>query len=481
MGLFEEFIARAISTPSQESTPLKDQQQHSEGSNPKAPNPNMPKGALMNRQNIQPGAATASIIADSQAAQANSAEVIAKISGKFAGKSSDDNSNTGGNSQSPNGAPMVPVSSLEILAEQLFAMAVPTVNVPDKLSVQPGNPKASFSSAQITVKAGMVLPTLSQTENTKNLASDDLESQTTPTASAASGQKLNLISANEVLPQEENSGLAIKADTAATVSSNDKLAFEPENDSSRETAPGISTAAQVQSDSNGTSIAKQDMPMKQAEKMNKFAGQTEKVLPGNAVSMAKASSPVVSPANAVQSVAAAMDNSSNANNSGTVSTLPADSVVGPTANDLRARVLERTQDLITVNATRLSDSGNNSMQVVIKPDAGTQLSLELRQQGGHVEVQAVLQQGDFNHLSQQWSDLQQRLDQRGIRLAPLTDNASAFTNSSNDQSYQNNQSQTTEGIPQMSLVDASAGITPAAVFTPESTQASAHRGWETWA
>ena len=70
---------------------------------------------------------------------------------------------------------------------------------------------------------------------------------------------------------------------------------------------------------------------------------------------------------------------------------------------------------------RVNDVGTDSLQVVIKPGAGTQLSLELRQHGGGVEVQAALQQGDFKHLSQHWPELQQRLEQRGIRLAPLTD------------------------------------------------------------
>ena len=128
-----------------------------------------------------------------------------------------------------------------------------------------------------------------------------------------------------------------------------------------------------------------------------------------------------------------------------------------------------------VNAARLSDSGNNSMQVVIKPDAGTQLSLELRQQGGSVHVQAVLQQGDFGHLSQQWSDLQQRLGQRGIQLAPLTDDG-AYANSNGNENFQNKQSRTTEGVPEVTFVDS-----PIGVFTPDATPAPAYRGWETWA
>jgi hypothetical protein len=39
---------------------------------------------------------------------------------------------------------------------------------------------------------------------------------------------------------------------------------------------------------------------------------------------------------------------------------------------------------------------------------------------GAVEMQAMLQRGDFDFLNRQWPELQQQLEQRGIHLAPLT-------------------------------------------------------------
>lgn len=118
------------------------------------------------------------------------------------------------------------------------------------------------------------------------------------------------------------------------------------------------------------------------------------------------------------------------------------------------------------------------MQVVIKPAAGTQISLELRQHGGTVEVQAVLQQGDFNHLNQQWSDLQQRLDQRGIRLAPLVDNGS-FAGNPGNETFQQKQGQTAEPVPDLPHFEA-----PAVTFAPArqpQVQTRTYPGWETWA
>jgi hypothetical protein len=203
-------------------------------------------------------------------------------------------------------------------------------------------------------------------------------------------------------------------------------------------------------------------------------------LPGEGLSAAR-TTPASFSADASQAATTAAAASSSPENTSTAAIMPTDSIAIPVSTDMRTRSLERTQDLVTVNAMRLTDSGNNSMQVVIKPDAGTQLSLELRQQNGAVEVQAVLQQGDFNHLNQQWSHLQHSLEQRGIRLAPLTDNATAFTNNSGGEMYQNKQNQTTEGIPQITLMDAPAGITPAGVTARGAKPASSYQGWETWA
>jgi hypothetical protein len=365
----------------------------------------------------------------------------------------------------------------------MFAAMFQTDMAQSKSGGQPAANTPSSTSGP-AIKLGAVLPTFSQQRGTGATKITDpgvSENQTMPASPTLSVQKLNPIPINEGLTPITSSEIPIKGDQAATVLPDEKSPSGVEDPTSKETVPGISTAAQVQPALHGMSIAKQDMSMQQAEKTNKFAGQTEKVLPGGVVSAAGTSSLSAFTPNAAQSTATAVDTSSATDNTNTASMLPMDSVIGSATSDLRTRTLERAQELVTVNATRLTESGNNSLQVVIKPDAGTQLSLELRQQGGSVEVQAVLQHGDFNHLNQQWSDLQHRLDQRGIKLAPLTDDGAAFANSNGSETFQNKQSQTTEGMPQVALVDAPAGMTPAMVFTSEVMQSSTHRGWETWA
>ena len=265
--------------------------------------------------------------------------------------------------------------------------------------------------------------------------------------------------------------------TSASVSaSNTGITTDSGNATSKASDSNTAAVTQPQPDSNGTSIAKQDMSMKQAEKTNEIAGQAEKVLPGNAVYAARVSSSSL-PTDSIATTVTATAGSSPSDNVNGLSAAPADSVAVAVATNNRANALERTQELVTVSAARLSDSGNNSMQVVIKPDAGTQLSLELRQQGGNVEVQAALQQGDFNHLNQQWPDLQQRLEEKGIRLAPLTDDGASGSNNNGSEAFQNKQNQSNEGVPELTLMDS-----PAGMFTASATtQTSTHRGWETWA
>lgn len=253
-------------------------------------------------------------------------------------------------------------------------------------------------------------------------------------------------------------------------------------DSVNQTMPGRANSSEEtpapSTDSDGTSIAKQDMTMRQAEKTNKIAGQTEKVLPGNGISVTRSNVPSPVGSHGMQFTATVAASSSTSANTNTAATLPVNLAVTPSAVDLHDGILERAQNLVALNTMRLSDSGNNSMQVVIKPAAGTQISLELRQHGGTVEVQAVLQQGDFNHLNQQWSDLQQRLDQRGIRLAPLVDNGS-FAGNPGNETFQQKQGQTAEPVPDLPHFEA-----PAVTFAPArqpQVQTRTYPGWETWA
>jgi hypothetical protein len=391
-------------------------------------------------------------------------------------------------------------ANLETFLNQIFTVPVLAVNPMGKS----GGEKASGGSAAPSLTGAPELnavplaPTRTNpvsTATTKVPLPELSGSQMTPTIQTVTAQQANASVAKETaLPAKDTelttppqtnpaAAMAVKSSEPKLAESqtavgltNSGSAFELGNTIARVSDSSAGTVAQPQPEANGTSIAKQDIAMKQAEKTNKIAGQTEKVLPGNIVSASQGNFPSGISLNTESITATATAASSALGNVNGTSPPPSDSVAVSATADARASTLERTQDLVTVSAMRLSDVGNSSMQVVIKPDAGTQLSLELRQQGGNVEVQAVLQQGDFNHLNQQWPDLQQRLEERGIRLAPLTDEGAAGGSNSGNETFQNKQNQANEVVPELTLVNA-----PAGMFAPEPAQTSACQGWETWA
>jgi len=212
--------------------------------------------------------------------------------------------------------------------------------------------------------------------------------------------------------------------------------------------------------------------MKSAEKTNKTTDPAGNFLPGSVVPPVPGNN---LPSRTDQATTTGMANVSAQGGPATVTATATDPVANPSAGNLSSQSMERTHDMVTMHALRLSNMSADSLQVMIKPGAGTQISLELRQRDNGVEAQAVLQQGDFNHLNQRWSELQQRLEQRGIRLAPLTDDSSSANNGGSQTSeHKRNQ----PGGPPVELAFAS----PASVkFAQPTVRATAQRGWETWA
>jgi hypothetical protein len=252
--------------------------------------------------------------------------------------------------------------------------------------------------------------------------------------------------------------------------------------------PAAESAAFAPAKPHGTSAAKQDVPMKNTDQTNKVAGPGEKVLPGGAIPAARENNlpgrasavPVSARVTPLEADAATVP----AAQDGTVrSAGPADDAAAVSSfSDIRSQALERAHDLMAWHATRLVGANSDSLQVVIKPDAGTQLSLELRQRGGGIEAQAILQKGDFENLKQHWPELQQRLEQRGIKLAPLAggENSAAWSGS---QGFKNRQDRPAELEPV--FPGAFAGFAPpaAANILPDepAIQAASSRGWQTWA
>jgi hypothetical protein len=133
--------------------------------------------------------------------------------------------------------------------------------------------------------------------------------------------------------------------------------------------------------------------------------------------------------------------------------------------------------MVASHALRLVDSSASSLQVVIKPGAGTELSLELRQRNGTVEAEATLQRGDFQLMNQHWPELQQKLEQRGIKLAPLggEENFLAGDNANfqQQQSSREDEAQRASAFAEFTLAVNPGGAT--------ARLATDYDGWESWA
>jgi hypothetical protein len=246
-------------------------------------------------------------------------------------------------------------------------------------------------------------------------------------------------------------------------------------------------------DAGGTSAAKHYLTMKKADKTPKVAGPAEQDLPGDPASVSEElpkAQKITTPASLhagekLESTitiepAAAARISASPETANAVAITAAASPAMPA--DSRLRVLERTHDIVALHAMRLGESGSDSLHVVIKPGAGVQLSLELRQNEGGIEVRASLHKGDFGHLSQYWPELQQRLEARGVRVGTLTCSENC-ADSGQQQFQQSKQQPSPDQDPLHAGAFAEFALAGSLREAPAARAArtASYRGWETWA
>ncbi len=292
------------------------------------------------------------------------------------------------------------------------------------------------------------------------------------TSKANSGSKdAALTKANVAAPDME----AETAQHETSAAPDSKATFVSDSiETSGKNNSGADSPAKVELPDAGTSIAKMSAAVKKPEETIRIAGAAGKILPGGVMAVEAKNDLLAQSGNGSTNAVSAVQSGGDGERA-----MATDAVAAPA--DTGARTVERTQEMVVQHAMRLSSSNAESLQVVIRPDTGTQLSLELRQRGDGVEVQAVLQQGDFNQLNQNWSDLQHQLQQRGIQLGELTcGNESGGTGDAQMQQGQNGESRSLEeDAPVFATVG---GMAPAsgglAVNVPPPVGVS---GWQTWA
>lgn len=80
---------------------------------------------------------------------------------------------------------------------------------------------------------------------------------------------------------------------------------------------------------------------------------------------------------------------------------------------------DRIAHLVATEAALMVSHRADSLAVVIRPDAQTELFLQLRQHNGQIEAFVRCERGDITSLGAGWGELQERLARQDIRLSPL--------------------------------------------------------------
>ncbi len=238
-------------------------------------------------------------------------------------------------------------------------------------------------------------------------------------------------------------------------------------------------------ETTGTSAAQQAATMNKAEHEAKVAGTPEPSLAGVTVMSALQSAAHAKPAARAAARVESSEAPTPANFSSaertpsTAETSSTNLISASSQTELRTRALDRTHDILALQGLRLKETNAGSLSVVIKPGAGVQLALQLKQTADGIEAQAILQQGDFKQLNQHWADLQQRLVERGIKLAPLGQDGSSMNSGS--ENFQRPSQQSAEQYSLSAGAFAEFASAGAATARPVPAVAVTARGWEGWA
>ncbi len=152
----------------------------------------------------------------------------------------------------------------------------------------------------------------------------------------------------------------------------------------------------------------------------------------------------------------------------------------PASLQLLFQALERTHDIVALHALRIRDAGTDHLHVVIKPGAGVQLSMELRQHEGRVQVQVWMHRGDFDFFQRHWKDLQERFESRGIELGDLQRHPS-FQSGSQRSAYRPPEGEWAD--PLMAGAFAEFALAGSLTEPPgrRAFRTARQRGWESWA
>ena len=164
-------------------------------------------------------------------------------------------------------------------------------------------------------------------------------------------------------------------------------------------------------------------------------------------------------------------------------------VRGPEA----ARTVEQLSGLVMRETAVLKQHTPDSMAVVLRPDANTELFMHLTQRDGHIEASVRCERGNFDQINALWPQLQESLAGQKVRLAPLQESTVPQRDPQGAPSNTMNFSESEQRSRRQSMPeddstsDRPSSAPPSTVsLHPErrrsGTRPTASRpGWETWA
>ncbi|MBC8001042.1 MAG: hypothetical protein H7X97_00525 [Opitutaceae bacterium] len=152
-----------------------------------------------------------------------------------------------------------------------------------------------------------------------------------------------------------------------------------------------------------------------------------------------------------------------------------------------AERVERVEHMILKEASVVRQSGAESLAVVLKPDAHTELFLQINQRGGQFEAVVRFDRGDASSLGLYWPQLQESLARMDIHLHPMKESNQSNTPQNSPGSFSSADQQNSSGhrTPRSASWESEPGFGDAASgrepMRQTGQQARSRSGWESWA
>ncbi|MGZ8921310.1 MAG: hypothetical protein ACXW3L_10020, partial [Limisphaerales bacterium] len=128
----------------------------------------------------------------------------------------------------------------------------------------------------------------------------------------------------------------------------------------------------------------------------------------------------------------------------------------------------------------LKSSGQEKLDVVLRPDANTELRLHVEKVNGQILVQARCDRGDFARLDANWNAIQQTLANQGVRVESLQHGAHFQNQENRNQSPSAFQQQShSERKQEPNFIEQK--IAPPKATRSSATSSATVRGWQSWA